>query len=90
MFQYPLSKICPRGKNGLISPFYTTGDHARISKYKDIFTKGCTPNWSEEVLLIKKFKNTVPWAYLISNLNGDKIIGTFYEKELQGNKSNRN
>ena len=39
------------------------------------------PNWSEEVFIIKKIKNTVPWTYVINDLNG--IIGTFYEKELQ-------
>ena len=40
------------------------------------------PNWSEEVFVIKK-KNTVPWTYVINDLNGEEIIGTFYEKELQ-------
>ena len=33
--------------------------------------------------MIKKVKNTVPWTYVISHLNGEKVIGTFYEKELQ-------
>ena len=42
-----------------------------------------TPNRSEEVFLIKKVKNTVPWIYVIRDLNGEEIIGTFYEKELQ-------
>ena len=41
------------------------------------------PNWSEEVFVIKKAKSTVPWTYVIIDLNGEKIIGTFYEKELQ-------
>ena len=41
-------------------PKFKVGDHARISKYKNIFAKGCTPNWSEEVFVIKKIKNTVP------------------------------
>ena len=45
--------------------------------------KGYTPNWPEEVFVIKKVKNTVPWTYVINDLNGDDIIGTFYEKELQ-------
>ena len=34
-------------------------------------------------LLLKKIKNTVPWTYLINDLNGEKIVGSFYEKELQ-------
>ena len=42
------------------------------------------PNWSEDIFVIKKVKNTVPWTYVINNLNGKEIIGTFYEKELQG------
>ena len=50
---------------------------------KNIFAKGYTPNWSEEVFVIKKVKNTVPWTYVINDLNGEEIIGTFYEKELQ-------
>ena len=38
---------------------------------------------SEEIFVINKIKNTVPWTYAINDLNGDEIIGTFYEKELQ-------
>ena len=64
-------------------PELKVGDHVRISKYKNIFAKGYTPNWSEEVFVIKKVKNTVPWTYVINDLNGEEIIGTFYEKELQ-------
>ena len=41
------------------------------------------PNWSEEVFIIRKIKNTVPWTYVINNLNGEEIIESFYEKELQ-------
>ena len=62
---------------------FKVGDHVGISKYKNIFAKGYTPNWSEEVFVIKKVKNTVPWTYVINDLNGEEIIGTFYEKELQ-------
>ena len=64
-------------------PKFKVGDHVRISKYKNIFTKGYTPNWSEEIIVIKKIKNTAPWAYVINYLNGEQIIRTFYEKELQ-------
>ena len=59
------------------------GDHVRISKCKNIFAKGYTPNSSEEVFVIKKVKNTVPWTYVINDLKGEEIIGTFYEKELK-------
>ena len=64
-------------------PKFKIGDHVTISKYKYNFAKGCTLNWSEEVFVIKKVKNTVPWTYVINDINGDEIIGTFYEKELQ-------
>ena len=65
-------------------PKCKVGDHVRISKYKNIFAKGYMLNWSEEIFLIKKIKNTVPWTHVINDLNGEEIIGTFYEKELQG------
>ena len=48
-------------------PKFKVGNHVRIFKYK----------------LIIKVKNTVPWPYVINDLNNDEIIGTFYEKELQ-------
>ena len=43
-------------------PKFKVGDHVRISKYKNIFAKGYIPNWSEEVFVIKRIKNTVPWT----------------------------
>ena len=64
-------------------PKFKIGDHVRISKFKNIFAKRYMPNWSEENFVIKKVKNTVPWTYVINDLNGEEIIGTFYEKELQ-------
>ena len=64
------------------NPRFKVSDHVRISKYKNIFAKGYAPNWSEEMFVIKKVKNTVPWTYVIDDLNGD-LISTFYEKELQ-------
>ena len=64
-------------------PKFKVGDHVRISKYKNNFAKGYTPNWSEEVFIVSKIKNTVSWAYVINDLNGEEITGTFYEKELQ-------
>ena len=64
-------------------PKFKVSDHVRISKYKNIFAKRYTPNWSEEVFVIKKVKNIVPWTYVINDLNGEEIAGSFYEKELQ-------
>ena len=65
------------------NPKFKVGDNLRTSKYKNIFAKGYAPNWSEEVFIINKIKNTVPWTYTISDLNGEEITGSFYEKELQ-------
>ena len=64
-------------------PKFKVGGQSKISKYKNIFAKGYTPNWYEEVLIISKIKNTVQWTYVINDLNGEEITGTFYEKELQ-------
>ena len=64
-------------------PKFKVGDRVRISKYKNVFAKEYAPNWSEEVFILDKVKNTVPWAYEINDLNGEKIMGSFYEKELQ-------
>ena len=64
-------------------PKFEVGDHVRISKYENIFAKGYTPNWSEEMFFVKKIKKTVPWTYVITDLNGKEIVGSFYEKELK-------
>ena len=53
---------------------FKVGYHVIISKYKNIFAKGYTPNWSKEIFVISKIKNTVPWTY---------VVGSFYKKELQ-------
>ena len=60
-----------------------TKDFKRISKYKNIFSKGYTQNWSEEVFVVSKIKNTVPWTYVICDLNVEPITGSSYEKELK-------
>ena len=64
-------------------PEFKVGGNVRISKYKNIFAEGYTTNWSEEVFVINRIKNTVPWTYAISDLNDKEITGNFYEKELQ-------
>ena len=65
------------------NPKFKVGDHVRISKYKNIFAKGYAPSWSEEVFVISKIKKTVPWTYVVSDLNGKEITESFHEKELQ-------
>ena len=64
-------------------PKFKVVDQVRISKYKNIFVKGYTPNWSEDIFVVSDFKNTVPWTYVVNDLNGEEITGSFYEKELQ-------
>ena len=70
-------------KSNKKDPKFKIDDHVRISKYKNIFFKGYTPNKSEEVFVVNKIQKTVPWTYLINDLSGEEIKGSFYEKELQ-------
>ena len=65
------------------NPKFKVGNRVRISKCKNIFAKGYTQNWSEDVFIISKIKNTVLWTYVISDLNGEPIIESFYQKELR-------
>ena len=67
-------------ENNNEGPKFKVGDNVGISKYKNIFTKGYLPNWSEEFFVIKKVKN-IPWTYVTSDLKGEEIVGRFYEKE---------
>ena len=64
-------------------PKFKVGDQVQFSKCKNNFAKWYTPNWSEEVFVISKIKKEVPWTYVINDLNGEKIVETFYEKGLQ-------
>ena len=64
-------------------PRYKVGDKVRISKYKrKVFDKGYTPNWTEEIFVVDKIQYTNPITYKIKDLNGEEIIGTFYDQEL--------
>ena len=65
---------------------FNVGDRVRMSKFKNIYAKGYTPNWSTEIFIINKINDTVPYTYNIKDLNGEKIIGRFYDKELQKTK----
>ena len=64
-------------------PRFEVGGYVRISKYKKVFANRYTVNWSEEVFVIKKVKNTIPWTYVINNLNGEEIIGMFMKKNCK-------
>ena len=65
---------------------FNVGDRVRISKFKNIFAKGYTPNWREEIFIVNKINDTVPWAYSLKDLNGEEILGSFYDRELQKTK----
>ena len=62
---------------------FKVGDRVRISKFKNIFAKGNTPNWSTETFIVDKINDTVPYTYNIKDLNDEGIIGSFYDRELQ-------
>ena len=65
---------------------FIVGDRVRISKFKNIFAKGHTPNWSKEIFTIDKINDTVPYTYSLKDLNDEEIIGSFYDRELQKTK----
>ena len=65
---------------------YNVGDRVRISKFKNIFAKGCTPNWNREIFIVNKINDTVPYTYNLKDLNDKEIVGSFYHRELQKTK----
>ena len=65
---------------------FKVGDRVRISRYKNIFAKGYTPNRSKEIFIVDKINDTVPYTYNLKDLNDEEIIGSFYDKELQKTK----
>ena len=64
-------------------PKFKIGDKVRISKCKwNVFDKGYTPNWTEEVFIVNKIQYTNPITYTIKDLRDEDIQGSFYEPEL--------
>ena len=63
-------------------PKFKVYDRIRITKDKNIFRKGYTENWSREIFIIGSSLKTNPWSYILKDLSREKIIGSFYEKEL--------
>ena len=61
---------------------FNVGDRVRISKFKDIFAKVYTPNWSREIFIVNKINDTVPYTYNLKDLNDEEIIDSFYDREL--------
>ena len=62
---------------------FKVGDRVRISKFKNIFAKGYSPNWSSEIFVVDKVNDTVPFTYNLKDLNDEEILGSFYDRELQ-------
>ena len=65
---------------------FKVGDRVRISKFKNIFAKGYTPNWTKEIFIVDKINDTVPYTYNLKDLNDEEIIGSFYDQEIQKTK----
>ena len=68
------------------SATYNVDDRVRTSKFKNIFAKGYTPNWSGEIFIVNKINDTVPYTYNLKDLNDEEIIGSFYDRELRKTK----
>ena len=64
-------------------PKFKVGDNARISKYKNILAKAYNPNRSEEIFVVSKIKNTFPWTYVVSDLNGEELLEVFMKKNCK-------
>ena len=69
-----------------LTPKFSVGDKVRITKEKDVFEKGYTTRWKEEIFKIKEIQNTNPVTYKLADLKDEEIKGTFYEPELQKTK----
>ncbi|XP_049818037.1 uncharacterized protein LOC126264375 [Aethina tumida] len=62
---------------------FKVGDKVRVSKYREAFNKGYTPNWSNEIFTVEKVNLTHPTTYILQDDHQDRIMGGFYEHELQ-------
>ena len=69
-------------ETNLKAPKFKVNERIIMTKYKNIFSKGYTESWSREICIIDSALKTNPWTYKIKDLNGEKIIGVFYEKEV--------
>ena len=65
---------------------FKVGDRVRISKFKNVFAKRDTPNWSTKIFIVDKINDTGPYTYNLKDLNDEEIIGSFYDRELQKTK----
>lgn len=89
------SKVNKKNEKSILNRFYNhikmsdmktkfkVGDYVRISKYRSVFEKGYTPNWSNEIFKIWKVNLTNPTTYMLKDEKDENILGAFYELELQ-------
>ena len=76
------SALTEKIKTNHKAPKFKVNDKVGITKYKNVFSKGYTENWSREIFNTNSVLKTNSLTYKIKDLNGKKIIGSFYEKEL--------
>ena len=76
------SALTEKNKMHPKAPKFKVNDRVSITKHKNIFSKGYTENWSREIFIIDSVLKTNPGTYKMKNINGEKIIGSFYETEL--------
>lgn len=91
----PPSKVTRKNQKSILNEYYNhikmsdmktkfkVNDSVRVSKYRNAFNKGYTPNWSNEIFKIWKVNLTNPTTYMLKDENDEKILGAFYEQELQ-------
>ena len=65
---------------------FNVNNRVRISKFKNIFAEGYTANWSKEIFVINKINDAVPYTYNLKGLNGEEILGGFYDRQLKKSK----
>ena len=76
------NNLFPKLQSKPVKSKFSIGDRVRISKKRKDFAKGYLPNFTEEVFIVVKVLKTEPQTYIIKDLNGEEIKGTFYNEEL--------
>ena len=64
-------------------PKFKVGDRVKILKYKNIFAKGYTQNWSEDLFVVSKIKNTVLLTYVTNDVNANQLREAFMKRNCK-------
>ena len=75
-------KVIYHVKSTKATPKFKVGDYVRNADKRNIFSKGYTSNWNRELFKVNEFLNTQPLTYKIEDINGEIIVGKYYEQEL--------